>query len=415
MSSPTGSWTYSELLADGPACARNWPRVVTRRSLSPSSANTMALRLWPSWAYCSRSTSWLSLISRTEYPRDVIVDEAGPSTIVHDPAYAKEAKRLAERIGARTVDLSQIDPGDATRLGDLDQPTSWPVMLAFTSGTSGTPKAAEITNGVIMNLIRGATNALGIDASDRMPMLFPTSLAVASYPMFLPLLNGGTLATLDVRSVGLEPVADFLARERITLAYMAPTVVRFLVDALRNRTFPCLRLIALGGEVVDAEVMELTRQLFGPVHIANGFGTTETGVIALWVQPADQFAAGMVPAGYHVPDTELFILDDAGTPLSSGQAGEIAVASPYLFAGYRGHPELTAQVLEADPAQRPGWRLYRTGDLGKLDDAGSLTVLGRLDTKVKVRGRLRGFGGRRERFLHTLDAVADRGRRRTHD
>ena len=78
-------------------------------------------------------------------------------------------------------------------------------------------------------------------------MLFPTALAVAAYPMFIPLLNGGTLATLDVRGVGLAPVPEFLVRERITLAYMAPTVVRFLVDAVAGYEFPDLRMIALGG------------------------------------------------------------------------------------------------------------------------------------------------------------------------
>ena len=282
-------------------------------------------------------------------------------------------------------------------------------MLAFTSGTSGPPKAAIITHGVLLNLVRGATRALGIGPDDRLPMLFPVSLAVAAYPMFLPLLNGGSLATLDVRSLGLAPIGDFLVDERITVAYLAPTVVRFLVDALEGREFPDLRLVALGGEPVDAEVVDLTERVFSPGGIANGYGTTETGIIALQVVDTEALRSGentAVPAGVAVTDVELTILDDHGIELPAGDPGEIAVTSPYLFHGYWGHPELNRQVLSADPQGRPNWRRYRTGDFGILDESGALVVTGRIDTKVKIRGRFVVLGDV-ETELRGLDEIDD--------
>ena len=333
--------------------------------------------------------------------------ESGATLVVHDRRWAEAAAAMTDRAGTglRTIGLD-----DLIATEDFTPPSRGhddPLLLAFTSGTSGASKAAIVTHGVLLNLIRGATDALGIGPTDRMPMLFPTSLAVAAYPMFLPLLNGGTLATLDVRSVGLAPVADFLATERITLAYMAPTVVRFLTDALAGRSFPDLRMIALGGELVDAEVVRLTVDLFDPTHVANGFGTTETGVITLHVlDAAGPTVDGAVPAGHPVPDVELVILDDHGQVLPIGGSGEVAIVSPHVFAGYWGHPELNAQVLEPDPSGRPGWIRYRTGDLGRLDDHGVLTVLGRLDTNVKVRGRFVVLGDV-EAALHELDEVAD--------
>ena len=261
------------------------------------------------------------------------------------------------------------------------------VYLAFTSGTSGRPKGAMITHGVLLNLVRGATDALRISPDDRMPMLFPVSLAVAAYPMFLPLLNGGTLSTHDVRSLGLAGMADFLADERITLAYLAPTVVRFLVDALAGRTFPELRMVALGGEVVDREVVDLVRTLFDPREIANGYGTTETGVITLHVIDPDDPPEGEVPVGRPVPDVDLVITGDDGHELPAGEPGEIVVRSRYTFGGYWGHPELNRRVLSADPVGREGWRQYRTGDFGRLRPDGALVVSGRVDSRVKVRGR----------------------------
>jgi acyl-coenzyme A synthetase/AMP-(fatty) acid ligase/thioesterase domain-containing protein/acyl carrier protein len=326
-----------------------------------------------------------------------ILAECAPPIVVHDAAHSRwAADFLAEPHSPRPVDLASLD---AEPVGLPARTTESPLMLAFTSGTSGSPKAAVITHGVMLNLVRGATNALGIGPDDRMPMLFPVSMAVAAYPLFLPLLNGGTLATLDVRSEGLEPVGSFLERERITVAYMAPTVVRFLADALAGRIFPDLRLVALGGEVVDREVLRLTADVFGPTWVANGYGTTETGVVTLWVvdvadldrppddNDGDSAGEGSTPVGHPVADVEITILDDTGDPVPAGEAGEVAVSSPYVFRGYWRHPILSRRVLSPDRLGREHWQTYRTGDIGRLDEHGALVVLGRLDTRVKVRGR----------------------------
>ena len=332
----------------------------------------------------------------------------GSPVLLHDDAFAGLARSIVVdgRLSVAMVGLAQLD-GDGP--GPQGVGPHSPLMLAFTSGTSGEPKGAIITHGVLLNLVRGATNALGIGPEDRMPMLFPVSLAVAAYPMFLPLLNGGTLATLDVRSVGLAPVADFLAEERITLAYMAPLVIRFLVDALEGRSFPDMRLVALGGDLVDAEVLGLTARMFDPEHLAVGYGTTETGVVSLWVVSPEELGAlgdGTAPCGAPVPEVELLLLDDAGRPAPEGEPGEVAVVGPHMFHGYWGHPELNRQVISADPQGRPGWSCYRTGDHGRFDEHGSLVVLGRVDTKVKVRGRFVVLGDV-EADLKALDGVAD--------
>jgi amino acid adenylation domain-containing protein len=411
LRSPAGSWTYAQL----EALVRARAGAIQARlpGAGPTPVAVLADHDGPLVATILAiiAAGHIVVVVDPLAPADQavhVLDESATPLLVHDDARAAAAADLAARTRASvaTVGLDRLDQ-EVHPFVEPDLGPDAPLMLAFTSGTSGASKAAVITHGVLLNLIRGATNALGIGPEDRMPMLFPTSLAVAAYPMFLPLLNGGTLATLDVRSVGLAPVADFLVEERITLAYLAPTVVRFLVDALAERSLPDLRMIALGGEVVDAEVARLTAELFAPRHLANGFGTTETGVITLYVFAPDEVPVeGAVPVGYPVPEVELRILDDRGAEVPVGESGEVAISSPYVFAGYWGHPELTDRVLGPDPAGREGWRSYRTGDLGRLDEHGALTVLGRLDTKVKVRGRFVVLGDV-EADLHALDEIAD--------
>lgn len=407
ISSPSGRWTYAELEA---AVRRRAGGVVATVGTSARPVAVIATHdgQLVITILAVIAAGHIVVVLDPTAPAEQhaqALAECGAPLVLHDDDHSAIAQGLAAGNGAIDArSLADIDTAGPALTTVPTRTADDPMMLAFTSGTSGAPKGGIITHGVLTNLVRGATAALGLTSDDRMPMLFPTSLAVAAYPMFLPLLNGGTLATLDVRSVGLAPMADFLADERITVAYLAPTVVRFLVDALAGREFPDLRLVALGGELVDAEVVRLAQELLGPDLLANGYGTTETGVITLYViDPADP-PTGAVPAGYPVPDVELHVLDDGGEALPAGATGEIAVASPYLFAGYWGHPELNRQVLSADPKGRAGWRMYRTGDFGHIDEHGALVVTGRLDTRVKVRGRFVVLGDV-EAALHELEGV----------
>lgn len=404
--SPTHEWTYSELGAEVLRIAGGMQRLFARGHghrvalLADHDAPLVAAVLGVIVA------GHVAVILDPQAPDahiNAVLSESDARILLHDGATADAARRLIVDSGRlHAVELADLR-------GELDEPTTAgyaaPIMLAFTSGTSGSPKGAVINNGVLMNLVRGSVDALGIGPDDTMPMLFPTALAVAAYPMFLPLLNGGCLATLDVRSHGLAPVADFLVDQRVTLAYMAPTVVRFLVDSLADRTFPDLRMIALGGELVDAEILKLTSDLFGCEHVAVGYGTTETGVVSLAVYDGAALPSGDVHAGFPVQDVELVVLDDAGRPTAPGSTGEVAVVSRFMFDGYQGHPEMSRRVLSRDPR---GGELpcYRTGDIGRVDPDGALRLSGRIDTKVKVRGRFVVLGDV-ESDLHGLDEVVD--------
>lgn len=409
--SPGGSWTYGELLDD---CSRVAAALVATLGDGPEPVAILTAHDGVQVVAIMSvvlAGHIVVVIDPSAPPQatDHVLAESGARVVLSDQVHSELASELAGRHGVQVLGIEDVlgeDTGATGRPLPVVDPGR-PMMLAFTSGTSGAPKAAIISHAVINSVVRGATDALGVTASDCMPMLFPTSLAVAAYPLFIPLLNGGTLATFDVRGLGLQPLPDFLIDERITLAYMAPTVVRFLADAASGKRFPDLRLVALGGELVDGQVVELTRDILGPEHIANGFGTTETGVIALYVLEPDARPTGIVPCGYAVPDIDVEVVDHFGRTAVPGEYGEVVAISSRLFDGYWGHPELTNQVLQVadDSPSNPG-RRYRTGDIGYLDADGALVVSGRIDTKVKVRGRFVVLGDV-EADVRELDEVAD--------
>lgn len=328
-----------------------------------------------------------------------LLDDAGAPTVLHDDALGDLAEDLAggrdlAPLGESTAgDLPQVDPGA-------------PALLAYTSGTSGSPKAAVVPHRQLLHVVRGATEALAIHPADRLPMLFPLSLAVAAYPALLPLMTGASLSTFDVLGNGFADLPAWMATEETTVAYLAPTVVKFLDGSVGDAEFPSLRLVVLGGERVDRGSVALTRRLFGDhVLVGNGYGTTETGVLTFWFEAEDQEgdAETFVPAGFPIPAMDLTVVDDAGEPVADGRAGELTVTSRYLFSGYRGHAELDALVLERHD---DGRSTYRTGDLARLRDDGALELVGRVDTQVKVRGR-RVVLAEVEELLLGLDAVLD--------
>ncbi len=404
--SPSATWTYAELRAEVDRLAGGLQRLVGPRTGQPVALLADHDGPLVAAVLAVISAGQVVVILDPAAPSEQtlsVLTEACPRHLLHDADHAEAAAALVAADGRiRSAPLEDLQGSFAG-----PEALGWhaPMMLAFTSGTSGTPKGAIINHGVLLNLVRGATEALSLGPDDTMPMLFPTSLAVAAYPMFLPLLNGGTLATLDVRSVGLAPVADFLEDEGITLAYMAPTVVRFLVDALAGREFPALRMIALGGELVDPEILKVTADLFDVPEVAVGYGTTETGVVSLAVYDRDHLPTDAVHCGHAVPDVDIVVLDGFGDPVPAGTTGEVAVVSRYMFDGYWGHPELNRRVLSADPGGT-GRPCYRTGDLGRVEVDGALSLVGRLDTKVKVRGRFVVLGDV-EADLHELEQVVD--------
>lgn len=338
--------------------------------------------------------------------RRALLEDSGARLVVVDDDHQAAGHEVApDGVAVRTA--AELAAGRAPSLPDVAVAPGDGAMLAYTSGTTGSPKGALIPHQALLQLGRGATAGLAIGPDDRLPMLFPLALAVAAYPLFLPLFVGGTLCVLDVRSVGLAPLPDWFAREGITVMYLSPTVIRFIADTVDELPLRALRLVVLGGERVDRGAAEVAWDLFGrDIVLANGYGLTETGVLTFYFLDADAPPAegATVPVGYAIPDTDLLVLGEDGTPLPPDTTGEVVVRSRFLFQGYWGKPELDALVLSADPVT--GVPLYDTGDLGRIDEHGCLELVGRSDAQVKVRGH-RVVVGEVEDALLALDLVKD--------
>ena len=140
-------------------------------------------------------------------------------------------------------------------------------------------------------------------------------------------------------------------------------------------------------------------------ELHNLYGPTEAAVdVTYWPCRADSDRS-IVPIGYPVANTQIYILDPRLSPVPIGCIGELHICGVQVARGYLNRSELSAEKFIPDPfSGDPAARLYKTGDLARYLADGSIEYLGRIDFQVKIRG-LRVELGEIEARLAELDAV----------
>jgi amino acid adenylation domain-containing protein len=297
---------------------------------------------------------------------------------------------LAETLAAGCIEVLNVDC--ITPDGDfIPDATVGPDSLAcilFTSGSTGKPKGVMHDHRTLVHNAMRHREAFRITPSDRQTLLYTCSVYGGIRDIFNALLSGASLHTFNVKKRGVEPLAEWLLRSRITIYCSVTTVFRQLAATLTSREqFPDLRLIKLGGEASHRSDVELFRAHFPSTCLLHcGLGSTETGVVRhFFVDRHTRLEGDAVPLGYPIADIEVLLLDEQGTPVAQGEIGEIVVRSQFISRGYWQRPDLNERIFGSGPHD-PRVRTYRTGDLGVLRADGCLEHRGRKDGQVKIRG-----------------------------
>jgi thioesterase domain-containing protein len=206
--------------------------------------------------------------------------------------------------------------------------------------------------------------------------------------VWAPLLNGGCIIVIE-HAILLNPEAFnyCLRHHAINVLWLTAGLLQQYADAL-EQSFPHLRYLIVGGDVLDARVTARMLHSSPPRHLLNGYGPTETTTFAT-THEVREIAAGTIriPIGRPISNTRIYILDRHGEPVPIGVAGEIHIGGAGVARGYLNRPKLTAQRFVADPFVEAGdARMYRSGDLGRYLPDGNIEFLGRNDFQVKIRG-----------------------------
>jgi len=305
------------------------------------------------------------------------------------------AADAAELPGA--VAASQVMAADPVPVVDV-RPEQLAALL-FTSGTAGAPRAAMLTHGSMRaNLDQARSGrehlAPGDVAYGVIPLYHVYGLNVV---LGQTLLSGATL--LLVQRFDPATAIESIAERGVTVLFGAPPLwVAFsqFAEAPEN-SFSSIRIASSGASKLPVAVAESLEQRFGLV-VAEGYGLTEAS-------PVVTSSAGLQPrhgsVGVVLDGIDLRIVDEDGDDVLVGDAGELWVRGPNVFAGYLDDPAATARVLTAD-----GW--LRTGDLGYCDEDGFVYLVDRAKDLIIVSG-FNVFPAEVEEVLLSHPGVAEAG------
>jgi fatty-acyl-CoA synthase len=310
----------------------------------------------------------LPLNYRLAAPEQVaILGHAGVSLLVSDSAHAGAAAALAAAQGCRQLPATGLTAdgrGDADA-GVLAGEYASPVLLVYTSGTTGKPKGALHTqSGLIWNCVI-STHAHELTQADHvlsaLPMFHVGGLCIQT----LPALHAGATVTLHARFDAAAWLAD-VARRRPTLSLMVPATLRAVLDHadFASADLSSLRFLAAGSSTIPTSTIAAIHARGVPV--GQVYGATETGPVSIYLRRADamQHVGAAGKAGLHV---DVKLVNTLGETVAPGAVGEIWVRAPNVMAAY---------WADADnPAFADGW--FHTGDLARCDEAGFYEVVGR--------------------------------------
>jgi amino acid adenylation domain-containing protein/non-ribosomal peptide synthase protein (TIGR01720 family) len=356
--------------------------------------------------------------------------KAGGAYVPLDPAYPQD--RLTYMVEDSGIALLLTETSLQPRFADvavttllLDQPAYWldayserdPQVLIdeqnlayviYTSGSTGKPKGVTLRHGGLSNHMQWMQECLQLTPADRVLQKTAISFDASVWEFWLPLMNGAQLVLASAQfNLDLTTLWADVARLRISVLQMAPSLLQALLPLASREQLTSLRLLLCGGEALSAhlsrEVMALfdgeLRNLYGPTE-----ATIDTSSHTVPRTVADD--ARIMPIGRPINNVRTYVLDAALQPCAIGATGELYIAGDSLARGYHQRGALTAERFIPDPFAGFGGRLYRTGDLARYAEDGVIEYIGRIDHQVKIRG-LRIELGEIEARLQALPEVRD--------
>ncbi|MBJ7332604.1 MAG: long-chain fatty acid--CoA ligase [Solirubrobacteraceae bacterium] len=317
--------------------------------------------------------------------------------------FAEEAEIAAEAAG---VPLTTVTPGEFEQIIAAAAPLQENVpragddtcVILYTSGTTGTPKGAELTHSNIGSNVATNVEMFGFTPDDvifgGLPLFHSFGQTCA---MNAGIASGATVTLLP--RFDAPKALEIIDRDKVTVFMGVPTMyVGMLHDpGIDNVDASTLRFCVSGGASLPVEVLTAVENKLD-AKMLEGYGLSETSPVASFNHPEKPSKPGSI--GLPLPGVEMKLIDDDGNdiPEDSYHVGEIAIKGPNVMKGYWNRPEATAEVMRGD------W--FLSGDMGQRDEDGYYFIVDRKKELI-IRGGYNVYPREVEEVLYEHPAVME--------
>jgi acyl-CoA synthetase (AMP-forming)/AMP-acid ligase II len=303
--------------------------------------------------------------------------------------YLSYERLLEEKGKQRDIQRPKVHPNDL-------------YAIMYTSGTTGRPKGVMLTQANFITIALSLTLELSLDGDERIGHFAPLTHGNAFF-VTAGLMRGNTHVIFRT----FNP-ADFLSKVehyRITTVFLVPTMLNLVIHepTIETADFSTLRSILYAGSPIAVEKLKLAIDIFG-IRLVQTFGQMEAAMAITvlgrqsHLKKNGKYTDKIASCGREAIFAEVQVMDEHGTPLKSGEIGEVCTRGPLTMLGYWNNEEATNETI------RNGW--LRTGDLGWMDEDGYLYLVDR-KKDVMITGGMNVYPREVEEILNLHPAVKE--------
>ncbi|MFW9908525.1 MAG: long-chain fatty acid--CoA ligase [Candidatus Thorarchaeota archaeon] len=243
-----------------------------------------------------------------------------------------------------------------------------PYLIVFTGGTTGLPKGAILSHGLVFWNSVNTIVSWGLRPDDIQPLLFPLFHTGGINVLLIPFYHIGA-KTIIMGDFNVDATLKVIERENCSIVIGVPTMFNMMSESpmFENANFDSVRVFISGGAPCPVAIMEKYWKR-GKI-LKMGYGLTEVGPNNFYL-PDSEVERKPSSVGFPVFHCDMRVVDDHGNEMPAGAVGELMLRGPHTFSGYWDEPEETSKTIEHD-----GW--VHTGDLAMRDAEGFYFITGR--------------------------------------
>lgn len=303
----------------------------------------------------------------------ILEDTSSKVIIASDETYER-AKELSD---ATILNISKIVKDNVGELDSLPVVYGNLACMLYTSGTTGVPKGVKVTRKSVINVSESYINNYNLDNNDVYALFSGIGFDVSSFVINVVMCAGACLSVVpeDIR-LNMHELNNYFINQNVTHAFITTQVGKLFMQSVDETSLDVL--LVAGEKLGEFESPE-------NYTLVDAYGPTEAFAFVTSICNSDKLDYSSV--GFCNSNVKAYVMDDEFRRVPIGAAGELYLAGHQVADGYLNREEETQKAFLDNPFDGGDYGvLYRTGDIVRVMPDGSLGIVGRRDSQVKIRG-----------------------------